>query len=416
MKDERRDAELVTAARYGDHSAFSLLIERYAPMVERVIRRTLYSAWRDTFVFHDLTQEIWLQAYLSLETLREESRFRSWLYGIALNLCRTYIRTQLRGGNQRVLSLDELAGGTHREPVAHFVSPEQIVERLELRHTLESAVGRLSPANREAIVLFYFEGFSVAEASALLGLTENAFKVRLSKARQTLRQMFAAQPTASLHHPHLHPHHNAKHSQMSEEKQMLPIKLVDVIPYQWEMEGQEAHTAHQLVLFDETHHRAIVIWVGSAEGGAIAARLNGQEFPRPMTHVLMARLLEASGAAVESVTISALKEDVYYATVNVRVDGQTQPVDARPSDAIALAVQLGAPLYAAEEVLANQGIVLPTNAAPTGAGLKEIADLTEAQVKAVQAHTEERKAKPSEDYKEMARGVMEKAFDVSLAQ
>jgi bifunctional DNase/RNase len=264
-------------------------------------------------------------------------------------------------------------------------------------------------------MLFYLEGFSVAEASVLLGLTENAFKVRLSKARQTLRQMFAAQPAASLHHQHLHPHQNIKHSRMSEEKQMIPIKVVDVIPYQWEVEGQEPHTAHQLVLFDETHHRAVVIWIGPAEGNAIAARLNGQEFPRPMTHVLMARLLEASGAAVESVTISTLKEDVYYATVNVRVDGQIQAVDARPSDAIALAVQLEAPLYAAEDVLANHGVVLPANAAPTGAGLKAIADVTEAQVKAVQSRTEERKAQLPEDREAMAREVVEKAFNVSLA-
>lgn len=413
MDDTQTDAELVARARGGDHAAFGLLIECYAPMVERVVRRTLYSTWHDTFVFHDLTQEIWLQAYLSFDTLRDDSRFRSWLYGIALNVSRGYIRAQFRGGLNRALSLDELAGGIYRESVAQGASPEQIVERMELRHTLERAVGRLSSANREAIVLYYFEGFSVAEASALLGLTENAFKVRLSKARRVLRQIFDETPALNVHHPHPHP--QSTYGQRNEERVMLPIKLVDVIPYQWEMEGQEPHTAHQLVLFDETHHRAVVIWIGSAEGGAIAARLNGQEFPRPMTHMLMARLLEASGAAVESVSISALKDDIFYATVNVRANGQTQSVDARPSDAIALAVQVGVPLYADEDVLSNQGIVLPANAVPTGAGLKEIAEFTEAQIKAVQTRTEARKAKPTEDYEEMAREVVEKAFEVSLA-
>lgn len=409
------DAELVARARCGDREAFAALIDRYAPMVERVIARTLYAGSADAYVRGDLSQETWLQAYLSLDMLRDDSRFQSWLYGIALNVSRAYIRAQLRGDFNRAMSLDELAGGIQREPAAHGASPEQIVERLELRHRLERAVGRLSPANREAVVLYYFEGFSVAEASVLLGLSENAFKVRLSKARSTLRQMFDESPTVRVQHPHTHPNPQSIYRLRNEGQIMLPIKLVDVTSSLHEVEGQEAHRLHQLVLFDETHHRALAIWIGPAEGMAIAARLNGQAFPRPMTHVLMARLLEASGAAVESVTISALREDVFYATVNIRANGQAQAVDARPSDAIALAVQVGVPLYAAEEVLANAGIPLPANAVPTGAGLKEIANFTEAQVKAVQTRTEERKAKPPEEHKEMAREVVEKAFNVSLA-
>ncbi|MBC8171163.1 MAG: RNA polymerase sigma factor, partial [Anaerolineae bacterium] len=105
------DEALVAAAQAGDKAAFGQLIERYREMVLRVA----YQRTGDPDLTHDLAQETLLQAFLSLTSLREGRYFKSWLYGIAVNVCRMYFRSQ-RGD---LLSLEALAGGRYREPAAH---------------------------------------------------------------------------------------------------------------------------------------------------------------------------------------------------------------------------------------------------------------------------------------------------------
>ena len=97
------DAFLVMLARDGDRNAFGVLVERYEPLALRVARRAVL----DEDVARELVQEALLQAYLSLDRLREEERFRSWLYGIVLNLCRSWQRRR----RPLAQSLDDLAGG-----------------------------------------------------------------------------------------------------------------------------------------------------------------------------------------------------------------------------------------------------------------------------------------------------------------
>jgi len=77
---------------------------------------------------------------------------------------------------------------------------------------------------------------------------------------------------------------------------------------------------------------------------------------RPLTHDFIARLLDAAGVTVERVAVSALKGDTYFATVSVRSGQETREVDARPSDAINLAVRTGVPIFVDAEVMGQQGI------------------------------------------------------------
>ena len=100
---EQRDADLVAAARAGDKDAFGQLVERYQQMVKRIALGMV----RSEYLAQELMQETILQAYLSLDRLRNHDRFKSWLYGIALNVCRSYIRRQ----RVRPLSLEEMMGG-----------------------------------------------------------------------------------------------------------------------------------------------------------------------------------------------------------------------------------------------------------------------------------------------------------------
>lgn len=93
------------------------------------------------------------------------------------------------------------------------------------------------------------------------------------------------------------------------------------------------------------------IWIGVFEANAIALRLEGVQTPRPMTHDLLRSLIEALGARVEAVEVNSLIENTFHATIQVvTATGATVRVDARPSDAIALALRCDAPIRVAESV------------------------------------------------------------------
>ena len=103
------------------------------------------------------------------------------------------------------------------------------------------------------------------------------------------------------------------------------------------------------------------IWVGPTEGDSIASKLQGEEMPRPMTHDLMDSMISDLGARVARVVVSSMHEDTFFGKIVLRRNGSTIERDSRPSDAIALAVRSGAPVYAEEEVLDRAGITFDPN-------------------------------------------------------
>jgi bifunctional DNase/RNase len=110
-----------------------------------------------------------------------------------------------------------------------------------------------------------------------------------------------------------------------------------------------------LLLREVDGTRGLPIWIGAAEASAIANVLEGATPPRPLTHDLMADLLEALGHTLTAVKITEVDEGTFYAVIEV--DGEE--VSARPSDAVALALRVGAPIYAADDVLAEVGVEIP---------------------------------------------------------
>jgi bifunctional DNase/RNase len=104
--------------------------------------------------------------------------------------------------------------------------------------------------------------------------------------------------------------------------------------------------------------RYLPIWIGAVEATAIAFALQGIETPRPMTHDLMRDILRETGIEVERIVISELVDQTFFATIRMVSGGSSVEVSSRPSDAIALAVRLGSPIYGAEEVLEQAGIEL----------------------------------------------------------
>jgi uncharacterized protein len=106
-----------------------------------------------------------------------------------------------------------------------------------------------------------------------------------------------------------------------------------------------------VVLRDLDGQRILPIWVGVFEANAIALQIENVQTPRPMTHDLLRNLLSDLSATVERVVVCELKENTFYATVQVRVGERTLAVDARPSDAIALALRTASPIFVEDAVI-----------------------------------------------------------------
>ena len=108
--------------------------------------------------------------------------------------------------------------------------------------------------------------------------------------------------------------------------------------------------------------KSLSILIGEAEGNAIALKLQGQEMLRPMTHDLMDSMIRDLGATVTRVVVSEMRNDTFLANVVLQINGSSVEVDSRPSDAIALAVRCGAPVFVAEDVLEQVGTDIDSEA------------------------------------------------------
>ncbi len=118
------------------------------------------------------------------------------------------------------------------------------------------------------------------------------------------------------------------------------------------------NSQYVVMLKEKTAERYLPIFIGPAEANAIAIKLRGETLPRPLTHDLLRSIIDSLGASVNSIIVNDLKNDTFYAKIVLNVDGGQIEVDARPSDALALAVRVEAPIYTEESVLDKAGISL----------------------------------------------------------
>ncbi len=108
-----------------------------------------------------------------------------------------------------------------------------------------------------------------------------------------------------------------------------------------------------VILKDPEDRRALPIWVGIFEANAIALELEKVSTPRPMTHDLLKNILEGLGITVQQVIVNDLKENTFYATIELNHNGSVVTIDSRPSDAIALALRANAPIFVTEKVVSQ---------------------------------------------------------------
>ncbi len=120
----------------------------------------------------------------------------------------------------------------------------------------------------------------------------------------------------------------------------------------------QSNTPVLLLQESEGLGRTLPIFIGAPEATAIAFALQGMETPRPMTHDLIRDLLETLETDVVRVVITELRTATYFAEIVLSRDGKELPVSSRPSDAVAVAVRTGAPLFVADELMDSEGIML----------------------------------------------------------
>ena len=172
----KQAAVLVAQAQAGDQQAFATLYEQYRPLVYRFLRRRLDGA--DETV-EDLTEDVFVKLYEKLDRYVERGLpFTAWLYRIAHNQLVDYVRTLPRNSAQ---PLDTVAD------IPEYQTGSEYRSVLD-RETLEPALARLTPEQRQAVELRFLKGMSVAETSAAMGRSEEAVKKLQARALANLRR------------------------------------------------------------------------------------------------------------------------------------------------------------------------------------------------------------------------------------
>jgi RNA polymerase sigma-70 factor (ECF subfamily) len=171
------DEELIIHASRGGATAFETLIDRYQKSALRVAQRCIGQLAES----EDLVQEAFLQVHRNAHQYAPEiSSFKTWFFSILINLCRNAYR------RNRSLSFIELS-----EDAPAIDNPESDLAHKEERTALASAVIKLPPNQRLALILRHYEGFSYSEAAAALGISPQAFASLLARAKRSLRRELA---------------------------------------------------------------------------------------------------------------------------------------------------------------------------------------------------------------------------------
>lgn len=111
-----------------------------------------------------------------------------------------------------------------------------------------------------------------------------------------------------------------------------------------------------VVLHDKDNRKALPIWIGSAEASAIIRKIENLSVARPMTHDLISDIIEKTGFAIDRIEINDVEKETYFATIFLKNGDKIIEIDARPSDAIAVAIRVDAPIFVTANVLSNGAV------------------------------------------------------------
>ncbi len=195
----RPEGELLAALRCGDEGAYQELVVTYGGRLLAVCRRFL--AQEDDA--RDALQDAFFQAFKALPRFAGQAQLATWLHRIAVNACLMKLRSRRARPEEPIEPLLPrfLEDGHQERSSIEWSEPLAAVERAEVRALVRGAIDRLPASYREVLLLRDIEELDTAETSALLGISENAVKIRLHRARQALRELLD---------PHLRPARTSK--------------------------------------------------------------------------------------------------------------------------------------------------------------------------------------------------------------
>jgi RNA polymerase sigma-70 factor, ECF subfamily len=181
-------ADWVRRAQEGDVRAFEQLFQQY----HRGIYNTIYQMTHNDADAADLTQEVFVRAYRALPRLQTPEAFTSWLYRIAVNLSRNWLRDR---GRVRIESLEvpgeEGEEGSTREIADPSGDPAALAQTRDMQERVQKAIAGLSPDHRQVVMLHHIEGMPVEEIARVMGCSIGTVKSRLSRARENLKRKLA---------------------------------------------------------------------------------------------------------------------------------------------------------------------------------------------------------------------------------
>jgi RNA polymerase sigma-70 factor (ECF subfamily) len=181
------DQALVKAAQRGDMGAFEELVARHR---DKVYARA-YSMMRNEDEAVDLSQEAWVKGWQRLAQFQGESSFGTWMTRIVINLCLDQLRKHKRQRTDSIEEMDEESGGVERHLPVITVNPTAGLERTELRHRIDLALGQMSAEHRTVLVLHEFQEMEYKEIARTMGCSIGTVMSRLFYARRKLATLLA---------------------------------------------------------------------------------------------------------------------------------------------------------------------------------------------------------------------------------
>jgi RNA polymerase sigma factor (sigma-70 family) len=310
----KTDADLVREALAGEREPLGELLRRHWDTAVFLAARVLGSSE----LARDAAQEASIAAMTDLARLRSPDRFGAWFCGIALNVSRRWLR-QLGS---------EVAGLA--DQASQLPGPAEAAESAEIAARVHRAVAALPDGQRQAVLLFYLQGLSHREVAEDLCISVGAVKARLHQARAAL-----APRLAQLIVP------EAMTVTMTDAAEWIDATVSEIRRSQEEDPWQRKHV---MILRERGGERRLPIWIGPAAATELALALETVETPRPFTYKLAASLVQAAGSRIEEVRITRLLDKVFYASAIVAGPAGPREVDARPSDAVNLALAADVPI------------------------------------------------------------------------
>jgi len=331
--ENQDDATLVASVLAGEREAFDILLARYWSSVLRLCTALL----GNSFEAQDIAQEASLQAFLGLSHLQEPARFAAWFHAIAANLARSALR------RRRERSLSILCDDDTLQVFWIDALPtlEEYQTRREIHETILLALRDLSLVNRRAVIGFYLQGYSYEELAQLLGVPVSTVKGRLFQGRKLLKTL-------------LRPLADTLLQPISEQRKEQNMTTNDLVELQIDSLRTLLLTRqHLVILRDPQTERGLPIRLTASEADALVvalrSRRDANELPFPQD--LPQRLLESFGVQFQRVVINALAGQTLYATLTMRQATQTREIDMPLSEALALAVRMGAPISITRSLL-----------------------------------------------------------------